>query len=266
MSVLANSLVGLVLVLGALAPSVALAQDEEPELEFFYPLLTRRPVIEREVEFALQHEKGAEGRRTRVGLALEWPVLPRWQVELTLPAVVRVPDERDPVAGFGDAEVESKVLVWKSVEQRLLVSVGAEATLPTGSERRGLGGEAAIEPFVTGAIALGSFDVVADLAYEWNLESDASGPREQTLSSGVAVAYRGWSRVAPLLELTTASRTRGADEDEGHRLLGRAQLYLTPGLNLRPLPGMTLRVGIQLPLTRARTSDYTIHAGLVREF
>ncbi len=266
MSVLRSFLVGLALMLGALLPPVAFAQDEEPDLDFFYPLLTRRPVIEREVEVALEHEKRAEGRRTTVGLALEWPVLPRWLVELTVPLVARVPDEGDAVAGLGDVEVESKLLVWKSVEHRALVAVGAEATLPTGSERRELGGEAAIEPFVTGAIALGSFDVVADLAYEWNFEADGPGPREQTLSSGVAVGYRGWSRVTPLLELTTESRTRGPDEDERPRLLGRPQVYLIPGLNVRPLPGTTLRLGIQLPLTRARTSDYTIHAGLVREF
>lgn len=41
---------------------------------------------------------------------------------------------------------------------------------------------------------------------------------------------------------------------------------MVPGFNVRPLPGMTLRLGLELPLTSARTHEYAILGGLVREF
>jgi hypothetical protein len=51
-----NAAVGLVLlVCGAVAP--AYAQYAEPNITFFYPLVTRRPIIERELEFKLKENR-----------------------------------------------------------------------------------------------------------------------------------------------------------------------------------------------------------------
>jgi len=61
-------------------------------------------------------------------------------------------------------------------------------------------------------------------------------------------------------------RTSGAEDEDGPRLRDRLQLYLTPGFNVRPLPGTTVRIGVELPVTDARTFQYAIHAGLVWEF
>jgi hypothetical protein len=255
-----TSLVLAILLLGATA---AVAQDEEPSLEFFYPLLTRRPVIERELELKIVHTKSADGRETELAAAIELALLPRWQIELEMPLIIRDPRDGAAQAGAGDLEVENKFLIFKSVEHRAQVATGFELRLPTGSERRGLGGEAAIEPFVTGAIALGDFDVIASAAYEVNLNAHLKTPREHEVTAGAATAYR-WSRwFTPLVELTTVTRTRGDNEDG---LRGRTQVYVTPGFNTRPLPGTTLRFGVQLPVSRACESDYTLHAGFVREF
>lgn len=65
-------------------------------------------------------------------------------------------------------------------------------------------------------------------------------------------------RLIPLLELTTASKLRGAEEVEGPRLRGRPQVYLTPGVNAQLRPEATLGLGVQVPLTAARTADYTL--------
>ena len=70
-----------------LSPSApASAQDEEPGIELGYPLQTRRPVIERELEFRVDSQKGSDGRLTAATLGIEMPILPRWQVELEVPA------------------------------------------------------------------------------------------------------------------------------------------------------------------------------------
>jgi hypothetical protein len=243
--------------------SPADAADEEPSLSFFYPLVTRRPVIESEVELTLEHEKGAEGRETELAAALEIAILPRWQIELEVPLIFTDPRDGDGMTGVGDIEVATKVLLYKSVEHKAQIAAGVEVRLPTGSERRGLGGVAAIEPFITGGIALGEFDILAFTAYELNMNAHVRGPREEELTAGVATGYRLHRLFTPLLELTTVTRTRG-DDDDGLR--GRTQVYLTPGFNTRPWPGTTLRFGVQLPVTDAREFDYTLHAGFVKEF
>jgi hypothetical protein len=190
-------------------------------------------------------------------------VLPRWQIELEVPLLIVAPRGGPVQGGAGDLEIENKFLVWKSLAHRAQLAAGFELRLPTGSQRRGLGGEAAIEPFITGAIAVGDFDLLASAAYEVNLNAHLHAPREHELTAGMAAGYR-WSRwFTPLIELTTVTRTRGDDEDG---LRGRTQVYVTPGFNTRPLPRTTLRFGVQLPVTTARGFDYALHGALVREF
>jgi hypothetical protein len=83
--------------------ATALAADyEEPDIEFFYPVVTRRPVVERELEFSLEYEKGEEGREVELAASLEWVLLPRWQVEIEFPLVILDPDHDSTKAGLGD--------------------------------------------------------------------------------------------------------------------------------------------------------------------
>lgn len=249
-----------------LPAAAAVAQEEEPDIEFFYPVVTRRPVIERELELRVRHEKSREGRETEAAAAIELPLLPRWQIELEVPVVITDPRDGTSAAGFGDLAIENKVLLWKSVEHRALVAAGFELTLPSGSQRRGLGGEAAIEPFASAGIALGPFDLLGNVAYEWNLNSHVKGQREQELTANLALGYRVSRWFTPFLELDSVTRTSGPEDEDAPRLRDRLQLYLTPGFNVRPFPGVTFRAGVELPVTDARKFDYAVHAGLVWEF
>ena len=255
-----GALTALILVL---SPAIAFGADDEPSLEFFYPLVTRRPVIERELELRARHDKGHEGRRSELAAALELPLLPRWQLELEVPAIFIDSREGKGAAGPGDVEVQNKFLLLKSIEHRALLATGFELRLPSGSERRGLGGEAAVEPFLVAAIALGDFDLLGEASYEWNVNAHVQGEREQVLTTGVAVGYRGFRGFTPLVELLTVSQTRG-DGNEGLR--GKTQVYVVPGLNRRLGPGTTARFGVQLPVADARRADYVLHGGLVWEF
>lgn len=260
--------VGLTLaLLLAAAPLPAPAQEaEEPNLEVFYPLSTRRPVIEREVEFRVNHFKSHSGRETDVVGAIEGPILPRWQVELEIPIVFLQPLEGAAEEGVGDLTLENKFQLLRSLEHRALVAVGFETRLPTGSEKRGLGGEAAIEPFATGAIALGDFDVLGEVAYEFNINARVRGPQEQQLTGAAATAYRWHRWFSPLLELRTITRTRGAEVADNVTVLHRPIVSLTPGFNVRPFPRSTLAVGVELPVTDARTFDYAWRTRFIWEF
>ena len=51
-----------------LVPAMSALALDEPDIEFFYPIVTRRPVIERELELSAGHEKG----RYAVRAAVAW--------------------------------------------------------------------------------------------------------------------------------------------------------------------------------------------------
>ncbi|TMQ23655.1 MAG: hypothetical protein E6K82_10535 [Candidatus Rokuibacteriota bacterium] len=248
----------------AVTPVAAGAADEEPTIEFFYPLVTRRPVVERELEFRFNHEKGREGRVSELSAAVEFPILPRWQVEIEVPAIFSDPKASPGQIGVGDLEIETKYQVFRSLQPRVLVAVGLAGKLPTGSESRGLGGEAAVAPFVAAGFGAGPIEVLSTIEYEWNLNAHLPGERPETLTTGVAVGWLLHRKVIPLLELTSVTPIRREDGPDAP--VGRTQLYLTPGINVKPFPGTTLRLGVQLPITPARQFDYAIRAGLVWEF
>ena len=255
------------LVCGAVTP--AYAQYAEPNISFFYPLLTRRPIIERELEFGLTHTKGPDARETEATMALEVAILPRLQFEIEVPFLLLNLDEGKAVAGFGDIELQAKLQVFKSVQYRTLIAFGLESKLPSGSRARGLGGEHAIEPFLTAGTALGPFDLIGEVAYEWVLNGDEH-PRAQEFTARLALAYPVSRRFAPLLELVTVTQTRGPAADtaeaEAASLLHKTQVYLVPGFNFRPRPGMTFRAGVQVPVTTAKAFDYRFLSALVVEF
>lgn len=248
----------------ALLPTTAVAQ-EEPNLEFFYPVVTRRPVVERELELRTQYQKSGGEKQIETSAAIEWLPLPRWEIELEIPVVVNLEQGGPSTAGFGDVEIENKFLLWRSVEHRFLFSGGFELKLPSGSQSRGLGGEFAVEPFFTAAIAIGPFDLIGSVAYEWNLNANVKGPHPQEFSANLALGWPVSRWFTPFVEVNTVTQTVGVS-DEDANLLHRVQVYLTPGLNFKPLPGTTVRVGVQLPVTSARQFDYAVHAGVVWEF
>ena len=255
------------LVCGTATP--AYAQYAEPNITFFYPLVTRRPIIERELEFGVAHAKGLYAHETEETAAIEFPILPRLQFEIEVPFLFLNPDEGKAVAGFGDIELQAKLQVFKSVQYRTLVAFGLESRLPSGSRARDLGGEHAIEPFLTAGTALGPFDIIGEVAYEWVLNGDEH-PREQEFTARLAIAYPISRRFAPLLELVTVTQTRGPAantvEAEEASLLHKIQVYLVPGFNFRPRPGMTFRAGVQVPATTAKAFDYQFLSALVVEF
>src|SRR3989442_9032018 len=125
----------------------ARAQDGIQNVAFFYPLRTRRPVIERELEVRVEHAKTADGRVTEAAAAVELPILPRWQVEIEVPLIFREPREGAAQGGVGDLRVENKVMVWQSLDWLAPGAVGGGGPAPTGSERRGPRGRRRPWPF-----------------------------------------------------------------------------------------------------------------------
>src|SRR5215510_1241490 len=128
---MARWLAGVVLGCMLALPVGTWAQDSDDySLEFAYTLLTKRSVIEREIEFKFDYEKGSEGSSFQWTAALEWVLLPRWQIELEIPIVLQDPKEGRNEAGIGDIELTNRILLFKGLDPPTLVTVGLEARLP----------------------------------------------------------------------------------------------------------------------------------------
>src|SRR2546430_3948603 len=123
----------LAVALVALSPLAVRAADEEASIEFFYPLVPRRPVIERELELRFSHDKSCDGRRNEAVAAVELTILPRWQVELEVPAVFTDPREGPSAGGPADIELQNKVLLPQSVQHKALVAARLHLKVPSGS-------------------------------------------------------------------------------------------------------------------------------------
>ena len=246
-----------------LIASPATGDDTTPlALDDFFPLVTRRPVLEREFGVQVSHTKGREGRETQIAPFLAMPIGSWWQLTLQMPVVFTDPRSGEAAGGAGDLNLESKFLVFKSTDSRTQLSAGFSVTLPTGSERRDLGGQLAVEPFLSAGTMWGRAYLVAEMAYGWSLTDAGPDPKGQTLTAGVAAGYAVRPWLIPLVELTTVTRVEGSRQPGDRDRRGQPQLYLTPGVNVLLLREVTLGLGIQLPLTSARTFDYAVHGTL----
>jgi hypothetical protein len=80
-------------------------------------------------------------------------------------------------------------------------------------------------------------------------------------AANACAIYALTDRVGLILEASAVTEIRG---DEALR--ERPQLYLTPGLGVEVVRGWSLRAGVQLPVTRARSFDYNALLILTRTF
>jgi hypothetical protein len=227
----------------------------EVSLDAFFPIVTRRPVIEHEVEMRATHEHRRDARDTAISLAVEGAVLPRWGVSLSVPVALTEPVSAPSTAGIGDVELETKLVLHAAGDGRAMVTTGLSLTLPTGSERRRLGGATVLEPFAAVGFAVSDVLIVSDVGYVVAVE----GPQrdQRRLHAGLAVGRPVGRDFVPFLALTAASTLeRGSARDDTRR--GRVEVYLGPGLNVRILPRATLGLGAQFPLTPARVLDYAL--------
>jgi len=241
------STVGIVIVLAGIPTRVV----AEGPLESFFPLVARRPVIEHELEMRTVHRTRRNGGETVTSLAVEGPILPRWGVSLSIPLAFNEPRDGAVVAGAGDFELESKAILSASPDGRLLMTAGLALTLPTGSARRGLGGQTALEPFAAVGLIADRLLIVSDIGYIMTV----GGPDrdERRIHATLAVARPIGRRFIPLLALTAASTLEAGNASRR----GGVEVYVTPGINVR-LPRATLGLGVQLPVAGTRTLDHTV--------
>lgn len=238
-------------------------------------LVTEGALPATELEAVFQASKSKTERTYELAPSFQWSPIPSFGLKLVVPL-----DGRDPrgpessTGGIGDIGLVVKYAPLILPAQQLAVAGGIRLILPTGSERRGLGGTFDVGPFVAVGKGLGPLSVQVDAGYGWQLNEpepiepeEEGGERlkahkEHGATANVAVTLSPIARLGLILELNSVTRVGG--ENDG--LNERVQLYLTPGLAVEPGEGWNLRAGVQLPLTSARQFDYNLIVILTKGF
>ncbi len=231
------------------------------------------PGTEAEASFGVA-ESGAE-RSWGLGLSsLQYSPTPWLGLKLSVPAAVIDPGDSGPtMGGLSDLGLMLKFAPVLLPGPRLAVAGGVSLTFPTGSERRGLGGQLAVAPFLAAGKGFGAWSVQADMSYRWQLnrprtlEPDEEGGepvrphKAHGVTSSLAVTHSPLDWLTLILELNTATQLhRDAPWRE------RVQVYLTPGLGVEPAEGWNVRAGVHVPVTTAKEVDWSALLIVTRAF
>src|SRR5262245_30899347 len=235
---------GLVVV-ALVLPATAPGGDQPPA--FFDPLATVAPGITREIDLLFDHVRASDGQLSQASIRLQYPVLSWLQFSLEMPVVFENPASGPSTISAGDLVLVGQAMVWTAREWPAEVDVGLELTLPTGSSSV-MAGSTALRPFTAAGVKLGPVDVLGSLSYQWALEGPGAGT--DLFQAAVAVGYN--TRViTPFVELTLLKPVRGADDL-------RPQVAVLPGVEIFLPGGLSLSVGVQLPLGPARVFDQRV--------
>jgi hypothetical protein len=234
---------GLGLAVLALA-AVARAADGPPA--FFDPLLTSAPGISREVGLLVDHARQSDGHLTQPSLRLQYPVLPFLQFSLEAPVVFR--DDGTSASGAGDLLAVGQARVFVPADGSAEVDAGLEVTLPTGNRHTLGGATTALRPFVAAGIRLGPIDLLGSVSYQWIV--DGPSGHGEVAQAAVAVG-RPFGRITPFVEFGLLIPVSGAEDH-------RPQPTVVPGVELYATPRLSLSLGVQLPLSSARSADLRV--------
>ena len=179
-------------------------------------------------------------------LVYERRVGARHQVEIAVPFAAQRFAGEMWTSGLGDVAVAVKSVLAHSLARGSILSAGAEVVLPTGSERRGLGGGTTmIEPFVTfGQVVRGSAFVQAQVGSELPIDREQAGAGAfwRAVVGRTFEQSRFGRQWSPMVELL------------GERELvsgGRAQWDVVPQLqvSLSKRQHVLISGGVSVPLT-----------------
>ena len=266
------------LLLGVPPPALADQKEEKAETEEVSlppTLITEGATPATEVEVTFTTSKSATERAYVFGLSsLQYAPVPSFGIKLVVPVAVRDPRDSEPtVAGMGDVSLMLKYAPVLLPAQQFALAGGVTVGFPTGSERRDLGGQFAVAPFLAAGKGLGPFSLQADVAYRWQLnrprpiEPEEEGEqavrphKEHGFIANLTATYSPVKRLTGLLELNSVTLLHRGDP-----LSGRVQLYLTPGVSVEPAEGWNLRAGIHLPVTSAKEVDHSFIVILTKGF
>jgi mono/diheme cytochrome c family protein len=229
------------------------------ELNFPRPLITGKAFPEQEMIAGGRFGRNGKKVTEYMGI-LEYRVNGLTNLEVKSRALFVNPTIGPTESGVGDTTLSVKRVLAFSPLYRSLASAGMELTLPTGSDRRGLGdGSFVFEPNLRAGIDWKKFVVQVHGALllparTSNINSEA------TLNVAVGRYFFPDPRlqITPMIELNTATRISGSSN-------GQTKSAILPQIRVKWLV-WALGVGVQAPITDARDFEIRPVFDLVYEY
>jgi hypothetical protein len=252
----------IILILKILNPLLVFASEKDPYgsgLNFVTPLVTEPAKLETEIRFNSENRlDGDEGDIYITELELEYALSDRWGIEAVPKYIIKSRgNNRD---GWGDLEVETKYVFYRSEEKRFLASCGLEVELPTGSTHKGLGsGHVSMAPFIYGAWGFSRFSLQGNIIPEFTL-----GEPDKELKYNLAFTSSFREVIHPMFEINGETVLAGSGK-------GEDIINGTPGILFGPFETKTFKdilfgIGIQIPITEREEFDENILFTLRMEF
>ena len=272
--------------------------QKAPDFEMIDVLVTRTPLPGSGVNAGYRFERSAEepteGKSAghtdlhQPSVSMSLAVTDWLEFAAKLPYDSFRPESEDNGKGLADLTARVLVTLWQSPDRQAAVGGGVGAAFPTGAQSKGTGGEWALNPFLAAGKVLGRVQLLADVGYTAELQKTAEGSGQQRrLLYNTAIGYSFLEEIVfPFLELNGAYTFTGASN-----LHHRGQLVLTPGVHFsaagysqlvakrQPLgtaklapsaepwwKGLSLLIGVQLPVTASRTFEWAVETVLGFDF
>lgn len=217
------------------------------ELNLPRPLVTGKAFPEDEIVVSTSAAGGGAGEIVS-RFIYERRLGPVNQVEIAVPLVSAERPSGSWASGVGDVALGYKRTLMHDLARGHIFSLSAEASLPVGSERRGLGkGYAVIEPFATFAQLLPRTAFVqAQAGFELPLESAGEPEAFWRAAVGRSVQQGGFGRTwSPMVEVL-ASKGLEAGGRTHWDVLPQVQVTLNARQHIR------VNGGVRLPLNDRR--------------
>ena len=215
------------------------------ELNFPRPLITGKAFPEQEMLVGGRFGRNGEKVNEYSGV-LDYRVNGLTNIEIRSRALSIKPDIGPTESGLGDTVLSVKRVVAFSPRYRTLASAGVELTLPTGSDRRGLGeGSFVFEPNFRAGVDWKQFvvQVAGALAFPART-SNINSEGKLDVAIGRYFFPDPRLQITPMIELNTTTRLSGSS-------YGETKSAILPQVRVKWLV-WSLGVGAPAPITRAR--------------
>ncbi len=229
------------------------------ELNFPRPLITDKAFPEQEMIVGGRFGRNGKNVSEYFG-RLEYRVNGLTNIEIISRALSINPNIGPTESGLGDTSLSVKRVVAFSPRYRALASVGMELTLPTGSNRRGLGdGSVVFEPNLRAGVDWKQIVVQAAGALIFpERSSNINSMAKLDVAIGRYYSPDPRLYITPMIEFNTITRISGP-------ATGETKSAILPQIRVKWLV-WALGVGVQVPITDARDFEVRPLFDLVYEY
>jgi len=259
----------LLLVIAFLLLPIAAIQGQDHDddhdhdhLHFSHPLVTESPSPDTKIriDYLGVRTSGATGIHENVfRLEGEYAFNHAISLAIVTPFISRTAPAAERASGLGNIELSLKAASLAFSKRGFLIGGGLSASLPTGSDVKGIGSAhiVELEPFFDAGYKRGLLELVGFTTVSSTFRRRAGEEAERNLTFDFSTLYQIRPRLEVLIEVTT---TRALLGDES----GIQQAFIAPGFKIYPFANRQLMFGASFEIGTGVARD--THALLLSGF